>query len=81
MTKNSKLFFTAAEKMINLHIFAQKIAKIHIVSEHHHTKSYLMSGCKNIENMKLFTPIAPKKTPKAFCTFASSVDLKTKLCN
>ena len=35
-----------------------------------------MSGCTNSENMKLFTPIAPKKTPKAFCTFAGSVDLK-----
>ena len=62
--------------MINLHILTQKIARIHIDSEHHHTKSYLMLGCTNSENMKLFTPIAPKKTAKAFCTFVGAVDLK-----
>ena len=35
-----------------------------------------MPGCTNNENMKLFTPIDPKKTAKAFCTFVGAVDLK-----
>ena len=41
----------------------------------------LNDGIYKHENMKLFTPIDPKKTAKTFCTFVDVVDLKNKFWN